>query len=436
MPNHRKEEFIMSSAAPAGNRIIFLDNLRLFLVLCVVVEHSTNAYSGLSWWPAADTSSSVLVNRLGAFTDTFAMPLLFYIAGYFAVPVIAKKGVGVFLKGKLKRLGIPWLICIVTICPIMPLIYHYTRDNFTLSMGYWDLWLDVMKHGAEFNTRLIFSMNELMQNNQFYQRYMWFLSLLLAFFFIFSAIYSVKKSWFISSDRPAAPVTPSVRSTLAMFGIVGGLSVITSFAMVGLAFFVDPELSNPEPLFTLGNVVQFRPSRIFPFMIYFVLGILTFKNKWIERGRFPGHLPTWLISFAVTLIAFFYSLNLMQNGSEELKDLAPPLYFFFLNFLTISTLGLFSSLALKYWNRPTAVNRNLSSNSYNIYLAHYPFVIALQLILLKISELSSLLKFGIVFVLSIFCTYIVCQYMIKPYPRLSAVLALCLFVAMVLIIHP
>ena len=378
------------------NRMIFFDNLRFLLVLCVVLQHSSNAYSNLVWWPVADDNTSIFVEWLRAFIDAFAMPLLFYIAGYFAVPAINKKGVATFLKGKLKRLGIPWLICILTICPILPLIYHYTRDNFVISTSYWDLWVDLMKNASEFNIGIIFSMNELMQNNQFYQRYMWFLSLLLLFFFVFSAIYSLNRSWFNSINQPVTPEAPSVLSTLKILVVVGFLTFFCSFIMIGTMFFLAPKLSNPELFFTLGNVIQFRPSRLFLFIIYFALGILTFKRKWIERGRFPGHFRTWLISFVIILIAFFYARNLMLNGPEDLKKIFGPVFFFFLNFLTISTLGLSTSLALKYWNRPTAFNQNLASNSYNIYLSHYIFIIIFQLALFPVEWMPSLLKFMVI----------------------------------------
>ena len=112
---------------PAENRVIFFDNLRWLLVICVLLQHSANAYSKLEWWPVEDNFTSLIVDGLRAFIDAFAMPLLFYIAGYFAIPTIDQKGVAVFLEGKLKRLGIPWLICIMAICPILPFIDHYTR---------------------------------------------------------------------------------------------------------------------------------------------------------------------------------------------------------------------------------------------------------------------------------------------------------------------
>jgi fucose 4-O-acetylase-like acetyltransferase len=150
-----------SSEIPTENRVIFFDNLRFFIVLCVVLQHSSNAYTHLTWWPVADNASSVIVEWLRSFIDAFAMPLLFYIAGYFAVPTIKKKGVAAFLKGKLKRLGIPWLICIFAICPILPLVYHYTRNDLTLSTSYWDLWLVLMKNAAEFNVGIIY-INELL----------------------------------------------------------------------------------------------------------------------------------------------------------------------------------------------------------------------------------------------------------------------------------
>ena len=418
------------------NRVIFFDNLRFLLVLCVVLEHSSNAYRNLIWWPVADGNTSIFAEGLGAFTDAFAMPLLFFIAGYFAVPVIRKKGVASFLKGKLKRLGIPWLICILTICPIVPLVYHYTRDNFVVSTSYWSLWTDLMADAADLNIGIILSMNELMQINLFYQRYMWFLSLLLLFFVGLSAIYSLKRSWFNSSDQPVTPEAPSVRSTLKILVTVGLLTFVSSSIVVNSMFILTPELSTPEPLFTLGNVIQFRPSRIFLFVIYFIFGILTFKNKWIERGKFPGHLPTWTISFLIILIGYFYARDLMMNGPEDMKKiLGPVLFWFFLNFLTISTLGLATSLSLKWWNRASPVNQNLASNSYYIFLAHYLFVIMFQLILLTISEMTGLLKFGIVSVLSILCTYIVCQFLLKPFPRIAAVSAIGLFALMAFVIR-
>jgi peptidoglycan/LPS O-acetylase OafA/YrhL len=50
-------------AAGSSNetRVIFLDNLRYFFVLCVVLQHAANAYNGLAWWPVAGETSNMVV---------------------------------------------------------------------------------------------------------------------------------------------------------------------------------------------------------------------------------------------------------------------------------------------------------------------------------------------------------------------------------------
>jgi len=418
------------------NRVIFFDNLRSLFVLFVILEHSSNAYKNLIWWPVADKNTSIIAGWVSAFSDAFAMPLLFYIAGYFAIPTIKKRGTSSFVKGKLKRLGIPWLLCILTICPVLPLIYHFTRNGLSLSMSYWNLWVILLENAAALSVGLIVSMNELMMNNQFYQRYMWFISLLLLFFFVFSIMYSFKKSWFDRVDQPVISESPSVLRTLKLMFGVGFLTTICSFLIIGTILMFGPKSSNPEPLFTFGNIIQFRPSRLFFFIIYFGLGVITYRNRWIERGKLPGHFKTWVISFIGLLIVYLFVRSLMLNGPNQLRAIYGAIFFFILNFLTITTLGFFTSIAVRYWNSPTTFGVNLASNSYYMYLSHYIFVLVFQLILFTFPGVPGLLKFGLVSALSILCAYIVSQFFIKPFPRISIFATITIFIVMVLVIRP
>lgn len=420
----------------AEERVIFFDNLRWLFVLFVILEHSSNAYRNVIWWPVSDKETSIIAGWIALFSDAFAMPLLFYIAGYFAIPTIERKGAWSFLKGKLKRLGIPWLVCILTICPILPLIYHFTRNGLSLTMGYWDLWVILLKNAAEFNVGLIASMNDLMMNNLFYQRYMWFLSLLLLFFFVFSLMYSFRKSWFEKVDQPAISKSPSVSSTLKFLLGVGFLTVICSFLAVGAILAFGPKSSNPEPLFTLGNIIQFRASRLPFFIIYFVLGLVTYRNGWIERGKFPGHFKTWTMSCIGLLILYLFIHNQILNGPDHLKEMYGAIFFFILNFLTITTLGFFTSLGIRYLNRPTLLGGKMASISYDLYLSHYIFVLLFQLILFTLPGIPGVLKFGVVSVVSIICAYMVSQLVIKDHPRISIIATVIMFIAMVLLIHP
>ena len=420
----------------AEKRVIFFDNLRWLLVLFVILEHSSNAYTNVIWWPVSDKDTSIIAGWISSFSDAIAMPLLFYIAGYFAIPTIKKRGALPFLKGKLKRLGIPWLVCILTICPILPLIYHFTRNGLSLTMSYWDLWVMLLKNAAEFDVGLIVSMNDLMMNNQFYQRYMWFLSLLILYFFVSGLMYSLRKSWFEKVDQPVLSVSPSISSTLKFLFGVGFLTGICSFLTVGVILAFGPKSSNPEPLFTLGNIIQFRPSRLPFFIIYFILGLMTYRNRWIERGKFPGHFKTWTTSCIGLLIVYLFIHNQILNGPDHLKEMYGAVFFFILNFLTITTLGFFTSLGVRYWNRPTPLGRKMASISYDLYLSHYIFVLLFQLILFTLPGIPGVLKFGVVSVLSIICAYLVSQLVIKDHPRISLIATGIIFIAMVLLIRP
>jgi len=419
-----------------GDRATFFDNLRYLFVFGVVLQHASMAYNYSNWWPVADESSMV-VGVFTGFLDGFLMPSLFFISGYFAIPSIRKRTISQFIRGKLRRLGIPWLVCTLFIGPILPLVYHYTRNGLMLPVSYWRTWLAIMNNAISFDLRILPQMEQVMQNDLFYQRYMWFIGLLIAFFLIFSFIYSLKTSWFEPMERPYKTVMPSILSTVKMILSIGFITFLGSTLIIGIMFTFSSGVTDPESWFTLGNFVQFRVSRIFLHVAYFVLGILTFKRKWIERGKFPGHNKTWFIAFAVVLFAYFFSYFLMMSaGTSEMEKLFGLLFWFCLNYFTIAALGLSVSLGVRYWKRQTSFNKILATNSYNLYLSHYIFVIGFQLLLITLPEIPVLLKFGLVSILSIFCGCVVSQYLIKPYPKITIALVAGMFISMVSLIQP
>jgi len=294
-----------------------------------------------------------------------------------------------------------------------------------------------MNNAISFDFRVLPQMEQVMQNDLFYQRYMWFIGLLIAFFLIFSFIYSLKTSWFEPMERPYKTVMPSILSTVKMILSIGFITFLGSTLIIGIMFTFSSGVSDPESWFTVGNFFQFRVSRIFLHVAYFVLGILTFKRKWIERGKFPGHNKTWFIAFAVVLFAYYFSYFLMISaGTSEMEKLFGLLFWFCMNYFTIAAIGLSLSLGVRYWKRQTSFNKILATNSYNLYLSHYIFVIGFQLLLVTLPEIPVLLKFGLVSILSICCGCIVSQYLIKPYPKITIALVAGMFISMVLLIHP
>ncbi len=416
----------------SDQRFIFFDNLRILFVVGVVLQHAGMSYSWSEWWPVTDDSSFIVTMFIGLF-DGFLMPSLFFIAGYFAIPSIHKRSIASFIKGKLKRLGIPWLICTLFIGPVLPLIFHYTRNGYCLTTSYLKIWLSLFSNAFQFDVGIMPSMNQIMENDLFYQRYMWFISLLITFFLLFALVFRLQPGWFNLVDTPPLK-KPGIPSTLKMIFSIALITFAGSTLLIMIMFMTTTGVSDPESWFTFGNIIQFRVSRIFLHTVYFVTGILAFKYKWVQNGRFPGHRPTLKIMFILSFIAYYTAMLMMRSASGDMEKLLGLAFWLFLNFFTISALGLSSSLAYRYLNQSTPLNKKLAASSFNLYLVHYLLVLFFQLLLVQIIWLPVLLKYFLVSAGSVCCGYTVSHFLIKPRPKLSVVATILIFVTMIVFI--
>jgi hypothetical protein len=156
----------------------------------------------------------------------------------------------------------------------------------------------------------------------------------------------------------------------------------------------------PDPWVFVGNILQFQLWRLFVYIIFFASGIWAYSRGWFVKVNFSGH-PIFWISIC-TVLCFGYvviAVDLMSNLTDKGLFL---MFIFIRSFLRVTFLTVFTSFALRYWNRPHWINETLASNSYNIYLVHQPIVIVFQLLLVNLADTSSFIKFGMVFVSTFF----------------------------------
>jgi glucans biosynthesis protein C len=96
------------------DRLFYLDNLRIYLTILVILQHAAIAYGGIGDWPVKDPSVDILsplfLTFFTALNQSYFMSAFFLLAGYFTPPAIERKGAGYFLKDRLIRLGIPIII--------------------------------------------------------------------------------------------------------------------------------------------------------------------------------------------------------------------------------------------------------------------------------------------------------------------------------------
>ena len=408
--------------APPG-RMVFLDNLRYFFVLCVVMVHAALGYAGLSWMPVADPHVSLAAQMMCIFFDTCMMPVIFLVAGYFAVPSLRKRSAGAFMMGKIKRLGLPWLVCILTVCPSIALFYQATRKGLAETAGFWDIWQEYLVDALSFPFGVVPSMNQLMESNGYTQHYMWFLSFLIVVNCLFAGVYALKKDWFAPRERSLDAVPQGARPTIILLVIVALSTALPNMAVIGFIRFFLPQVTDMEPMMRLSPFIQIQPTRLIYYVFYFGLGVLAFRNDWFARGRFPGDLRTWLVSFPLLTVALFATYYMLEYGPRDMKPFFAAAVFLFQSFVGATVVFMSMALAMRWWNRPRQFDQDLTAHSYNIYIAHYIFVIGLQAAFLQVPGLASLWKIAIITVAGIVLGYATSRFLITPHPRITSATA-------------
>jgi hypothetical protein len=170
--------------AKAAGRLLFIDNIRVFLTILVILHHLMIIYAGsgsfLYTEGRQDTLAAVLGTWFCAANQAYFMGFFLLIAAYFVPGSYDRKGAGQFLKDRLIRLGIPLIVYSWIISPLTWMVITYVTQGQLLPLG------DYFP-GAKFET--IIGAGPL-----------WFVEALL----IFTVVYVAWRRFF----RPGAPVPP------------------------------------------------------------------------------------------------------------------------------------------------------------------------------------------------------------------------------------
>ena len=162
----------------------FIDNLRVFLTILVVLHHLMIIYAGsgsfLYTEGRQDTITGVLGTWFCAVNQAYFMGFFLLISAYFVPGSYDRKGAGHFLKDRLIRLGIPLVIYSWIISPLTWAVITYVTQGQILP------WWEYLP-GVKFES--IIGAGPL-----------WFVETLL----IFTVVYVVWRRFF----RPNPPVPP------------------------------------------------------------------------------------------------------------------------------------------------------------------------------------------------------------------------------------
>lgn len=108
-------------------RDLWIDHVRLLVIVLVVNMHACVTYSHVGGWYMMEGPEPPMAVKLAfalwqASLQSFFMGLLFFLAGHFAWQSLAKRGPGAFLWERLRRLGIPSLGFMLVLHPLTILV--------------------------------------------------------------------------------------------------------------------------------------------------------------------------------------------------------------------------------------------------------------------------------------------------------------------------
>ena len=335
-----------SPTSGGTNRLYFLDNLRAAVVGLVIVLHASITYMAYppTWWYVLDRQSSLAFTQLVLLIDVPIMPIMFFIAGYFALLALKKRGARQFLKDKAVRVGIPWVLGVLFLAPPTAYIIYWSRG---VPKSLWEFWT-----------------NDFWSPQMFQQSVYWFLGILMLLFALLAWVYQ------ISPRLRAAVPRPSQMAWRAL-GVFGAL-VTALFLLVNLAFPIDAWSHN--------YLFVYQPVRAPLYLGYFSLGVYAYLHGWFTAEGFNPHGGPW--GAAALLTGLGYLACRMTPGTGPMLFVATSVLF---NAFCLSALMASVALFQRSVNGAGRFWHSQAANSYGIYYVHPLILYPLACLLVNVA---------------------------------------------------
>ena len=365
-----------SKSTTRGNRIHWMDNLRTIIILLVVLYHVGGVYeaAGLwGWfWIVDDPATITWVGILGIVFDIFMMPTLFFVSGYLTPASLKNKSGWEFLKGKFKRLMIPWVIAVFTLIPLYKVIFLYSRN---LPQENWTTYFHITNPNS--------------------QNWLWFLPLL----FVFNLLYLL-----LSKANIRFP-NLSLKSAIAGIFVIG----------FGYSFVIGGMLGFRS--WTLTPLIDFENERLLVYFMMFLLGVYYFRqNAFAELPR-SKTLYTVVSSVAwipVTVHIFARLYPIFYPEGFAITPIYRLIWWISFDFSLLCLVYVMVESFRRYFDRTGRIWGELNRNSYGVYIIHVIVIGVFGTLLLNLT-LPALVKYPLLIV----STYVASNLVVSVYRSLA-----------------
>lgn len=361
-------------------RLYFLDNLKIFLVLLVVVHHVGQPYGGSNGFWYYVSNDHLNLGRFFSVNAGFFMSLFFLISAYFVPSSFERKGPKNFLKDRFIRLGIPLIFGFFVIMPIL-LYFYYINFRDYGKMSFFDYFFSVY---LGFDGEPKDWTGPSWPDMQF--GHMWFIEHLLVYGLLYSLFtYTCKGK----------------ESFKFLENISNWKLFIVMIFVAALTFIVRIQYPIDRWEGLLG-FIQIEYAHFPQYASFFFLGILAFRYRWFDKLS-PKIGITWLI-IGVLLALTRYCTNIIPrseggfNAINAIYSIYETLLCFGLGF---GLLYLFKTV----FNKTNTFLNTLAENSFAVYIFHFPMAVLMHYAFTDLSVIP-VIKFILASITTIVATFL------------------------------
>ena len=267
-----------------NKRVLFFDQIRALMIALVIAIHVVPLAFTSGWIGVRvpttgppDVFFGIAGGFFAYFCNTFFMCMLFLISGYFVPRSVHKKGIARYLKDRLLRIGVPFLVGLLLINNASVLLGRLSPSSPLAELS-WDT--------LPFNS--IWAL--------------WFLVVLFVFDLLYCTWVSLRGNRFTVDNSVS---TPQLRSWIISAVVLGILEVV----MLNQKDLWGALIRSPL------NGLGAQGMHIFTYAFLFFLGCKASFHQWLER--LDSHLVVRWFRFSLALALSFLAIALVLtfNGS-------------------------------------------------------------------------------------------------------------------------
>jgi hypothetical protein len=315
------------------------------------------------------------------------MLIMFFIAGYFALPSLGKRGPRAFLKEKFVRIGLPWIVGVLLLAPPTAYLIYYTR---AVPLTFFQFW------AGEF------------WGEGFQQSVYWFLGMLLFFFLLLSLIYTFSEKLQLAQRHLKQP----------SWKLFAGFWALMTLGM----FLMNQLFPEADTWFNRWYILVFQPLRLPLYFGYFILGLYAYLNGWFSEDGYRPRLVLWAgLALLSGLLYLAYRLFVMPASPQPIL-LIQAGYAVLFNTFCLSALLAGTAFFQRKVNRAGPFWSSLSLSCYGIYFIHPLILYPLAYLFVPVS-LSLLLKAPLVITLGLLISWAISALVLTKSPLLQRAFA-------------